>query len=155
MPCNLRTTQGGQGSFNHLLRDKPEKGNASNVRQLATEMKMPERDSCPCPLYQQTGHWKWKMSSVPKGRGASTPKIAMLDDWGGQGILVAPTNEMSISTEELQVVLDVAGRIISFSNWFRSYLFCPDLSHWASFLQKLYCDRCWQKTSHSFLHLRV
>ena len=40
----------------------------------------------------------------------------MLDDLGGQGILVAPANEMSISTEELQVVLDVAGKKISFSN---------------------------------------
>lgn len=69
------------------------------------------------------------MSSVPKGKGASTPKIAMLDDLGGQGILVAPANEMSISTEELQVVLDVAGKKISFSNRYRSYLFCPDLSH--------------------------
>lgn len=56
------------------------------------------------------------MSSVPKGKGASTPKTAMLDDLGGQGILVAPANEMSISTEELQVVLDVAGKKISFSN---------------------------------------
>ena len=40
--------------------------------------------------------------------------MPMLNDWGGQEILVAPPNQMSILMEEPQGVLDMAAKKINF-----------------------------------------
>jgi len=69
MPCNLRTTQGGQGSFNHLLGDKPEKGNASNVRQLATGDENARKRLLSMPTLPTNRSMEVENVLSPKGKG--------------------------------------------------------------------------------------
>ena len=62
---------------------------------------------------------------------------------------------MSVSIKELWVVPDMAGKI-DFLNGYHflngGHLLCPELSHWASFFQKLHSDWCQWIISHLLLH---
>ena len=113
MPCNLRTAQGGWWS----LPIHPTRGNAvtTNAHQPAPGPEIARKSPLGhAQTAKQTGHWKRDCPQSGRRNGVPTPEVAILTDWGGPGILVAPPNQMPILMEEPHGVLDMAAKKVNF-----------------------------------------
>lgn len=119
MPFDLRTTQGRRESPAIHLEARPARGNATNASQPATRPKITRKSRPPPPqamsCLQTNRSLEEGLPSVLKGKwGTPVPEMAIMLDDRWLGTLAAPHNEMSISIEAPQVVLDMAGQKIHF-----------------------------------------
>ena len=96
-PCNLRTTQRHQESPTICPKVTPT-GKCYKCKSTGHWAQDCQKDTPgPCRACKQTSHWKPDLTPSWRGSRAPAPEMAMLDDWGGPWILVAPPTARHLS----------------------------------------------------------